>query len=188
MTSCEVIETALSCEEALLVAEPFFLAVQEKFVEWEMGVYGSSKSRKVRLECDASLHMEEGSIGGGPAFRHFAACSEGGDLIVMAPELVELPEVTLLGIMAHEFGHALDFSRPVYFGFDGERLVHRDPASLSDKRRVAAARWWRDRSPDVVEGMADQIAEVATGRRIGYTGPCMLQTLAGGPRRPARLR
>lgn len=186
--SCGIIETPLSCEEALLVAEPFFLVVRERFVEWEMATYGSSKSRKVRLECSAQLHQEAGAIREQTAFRHFAACSEDGDLIVMAPELVELPEAALLGIMAHEFGHALDFARPAHFGFDGDRLVRQDPATMGDRRRVAAVRWWRDRDLNVVEQMADQIAEVATGRRIGYTGPCMLQTLEGGSRRPAGLR
>jgi len=188
VSACEVTSTLLSCEEALLVAEPFFLAVKEKFVAWEKGTYGSSRTRRVRLECDSVLHLEEGCIGGEPAFRHFAACSEDGDLIVMAPELVELPESTLLGIMTHEFGHALDFGRPAHFGFDGERVVMQDPAKMSDRRRVAAMRWWRDRGPDVVEQMADRIAEVVTGRTIGYTGPCMLQTIGGKVRRPAALR
>lgn len=188
MSSCEVISTPLSCDEALLVAEPFFLAVKERFVAWEKDAYGSSKLKRVRLECDDALHLEEGEIEGAPAFRHFAACSEEGNLIVMAPELVELPEPTLLGIMAHEFGHALDFSRPAHFGFDGERVLLQDPAKMGDRRRVATMRWWRDRSGNVVEQMADRIAEVATGKAIGYTGPCMLQTLAGGQRRPAMLR
>ena len=188
MPSCEVISTPLTCAEALLVAEPFFLAVKEKFVAWEKREFDSSKLKRVRLECDDALHLEEGTIEGAPAFRHFAACSEEGNLIVMAPELVELPEATLLGIMAHEFGHALDFSRPAHFAFDGESGLLQDPEKMSDRRRIAAMRWWRDRSSDVVEQMADRIAEVATGRAIGYTGPCMLQTLEGGARRPAALR
>ena len=49
---------------------------------------------------------------------------------------------------------------------------------------------WRSRSTDEVEMVADQIAEMVMGQKIGYVGPsgCIVQTLGRGKTRPKGLR
>lgn len=53
------------------------------------------------------LHSDVKAHDGG---RHFAYCKDGDPLaIAFAPEAEDLPETNVLGLMAHEFGHAIDF-------------------------------------------------------------------------------
>ena len=149
-----------------------------------MSLFGQSKMRRVRVECAPWVHDRA---------RHFAGATEDGRSILVTPELAELPEVTVVAILAHEFGHAMDFAYPAMFGWSPDGLIRRSATRMADPKRqaqaaAAAVRQWRDRDPDTVERMADAIAEQITGRRIGYTGPCTLQTLDGGAPRPAGLR
>lgn len=187
-TQCAFIRSDLTCEEALAVLDPFFEAVREVFVAYEMKWRGSSKMRRVRVECAAWLHDTP---------RHFAGATEDGRVILTTPELVELPEETVVAILAHEFGHAMDFAYPATFKWtpDGIARGTIDPeilANVNDKRgaqaAVAAARQWRDRDDDTVERTADAVAAHVTGRSIGYSGPCLLQSLDTGIPRPAGLR
>lgn len=181
---CPFVRSSLTCDESLAILDPFFEAVREVFVGSEMELFGQSKMRRVRAECAPWVHDKA---------RHFAGATEDGRSILVTPELAELPELTVVAILAHEFGHAMDFAYPAMFGWSPDGLVHRSAVSAADPKRqaqaaTAAMRQWRDRDADTVERMADAIAERITGRRIGYAGPCMLQTLGGGAPRPAGLR
>ena len=182
--SCPFIRSSLTCDESLAILDPFFEAVREVFVGSEMSLFGQSKMRRVRVECAPWVHDRA---------RHFAGATEDGRSILDTPELAELPEVTVVASLAHEFGHAMDFAYPAMFGWSPDGLIRRSATRMADPKRqaqaaAAAVRQWRDRDPDTVERMADAIAEQITGRRIGYTGPCTLQTLDGGAPRPAGLR
>lgn len=120
--------------------------------------------------------------------RHFAGCRTDGKLIVLRPEIAELPVSNLVAILAHEMGHAVDFLYPGRFQLvDGELVewVGWDPCS-----DVFSARHhqWLARDDDAIERVADAIGERAIGRQISYSGPCMLQTVRPGVRpRPAGL-
>lgn len=182
---CEFIRSELSCDEALAVLDPFFEAVREVFVAHERQNGGSSRMQHVRVECAPWLHDTP---------RHFAGATEDGRRILVTPELVELPEETVVAILAHEFGHAMDFCYPARYVWTQDGLILQSTVLTvtSDKRHVqavgAAMRQWRDRDSDAVERTADAIAEHVTGRSIGYTGPCLLQSLDIGVARPVGLR
>lgn len=184
--SCEFIRSDLTCDETLAVLDPFFTAAREVFVAYEMEWHSASRMRRVRLECAPEVHDTP---------RHFAGATEDGRSILVTPELAELPEATVAAILAHEFGHAMDFAYPSVFrlSVDGA-LVRAEPADEQPDKRasqaaVAAMRQWRDRDEDVVERTADAVAALVTGRSLGYSGPCLLQTFDAGIRpRPRGLR
>jgi hypothetical protein len=183
--SCPETETDLDCETALAIVEPYFTATQEVFVDYEHRVHGQAFIKRVRLECSPLMH---------DAPRHFAGCAENGRLIAVAPHLAELPEEAVVGILAHELGHAMDFAYSGHYVIDDGELRERAHAVYdeSDKRMrqalVAASRHWRDRDDDAVEKTADLIAERVTGRTIGYVGPCELQAFDRGSSRRPGLR
>ena len=179
--ACPETRTALSRDEAYAVLEPYFLAVQERFVP------RFDKTRTVRFAILGEIHDKT---------RHFAAWD--GRAILAAPELAELPEETVLAILSHEFGHATDFLYPgEYVLVDGEGIVTMPPTPQDtrklDKRAAQALRarmhLWQERDGDTVERTADAIGESVIGRPIGYSGPCLLQTFERGMRpRPEGLR
>lgn len=116
--------------------------------------------------------------------RHFAACKTDGRLIVLASDLALMPPKTMGAIIAHEFGHATDFSYPGSFLLDRkEELVVR-PQGLRSNQALPRdlMSHWESRGADSVEKTADRIAEKIVGIKIGYCGPCNLQTaLMGTP-------
>jgi hypothetical protein len=188
--SCRQPRPVLDCDAALLVAEPYFLAVREELLPYEQRLLGTRRLERVRLECAPwrQLHTEHGF-----GARNFAGTSDSGDLIVVCPELVELPPESVAAILAHELGHALDFLHPGRWLLTGGELVlYRDPESASeqdlDRTRVARSRQWEARERDLIEQTADALASEATGRQIRYAGPCLLQTFERGRPRPAGLR
>ncbi len=131
----------------------------------------------------------------GGSGRNFAACRTDGRLLVLSPDLIHLPQATVEGILAHELGHAVDFSYParVGFGKGGAIIVIDDSKKgVTTGQPPIPQAWlddWDTRSNDAVEGFADKIAEAVTGWRIGYAGPCLLQTVGKGIRpRPKGLR
>jgi hypothetical protein len=177
--ACPTIRTSLSLDEAEAVIEPYFTAVKERFVD-----AGATLTKKVRLELAAWAHDKP---------RHFAATEDTGRVIIVAPEFTELPEDTILAILSHEFGHAVDFLYPGEFVLidDGElvRMPKVPDGALGargEEASIARARAWRDRDKDTVERTADAIAEHFTGKTIGYAGPCELQSFERGVR-PRRL-
>jgi len=197
--ACVRPETSLSRDEALVVAGPYFLAVQEEFSRHEQDHYGgrSVLLARVRLECAPWRELADDE---GFSVRNFAATSDDGHVIVIAPELVELPEESVVAILGHEFGHAYDNLYPGRWVLaDGELLRFDDAlagvgdpeleSKANQKARVARARQWRDRTDDEVENTADAIATEVLGHQIRYCGPCVLQCFERtASRRPAGLR
>jgi hypothetical protein len=120
--------------------------------------------------------------------RHFAAVREDGSAVYIAPELVSMPDETILGILAHEAGHVEDLSCPGMYWYRKGRLHVSEDVPEKGFRKVLKA--WSDRSDDEVERVADEIAYEAFGIRIGYIGPktCLVQAMGRGKRRPRGLR
>jgi hypothetical protein len=181
--TCSTTITPVDDDEAFLITDAYFIAVRERFEEKEHELFGAGKTARVRLEVESSWH-------GMP--RAFAGCSETGQLIVVAPEIVELPPATVAGILAHEFGHALDFLYPGVFLLNDDRELAGGAMPTADdkpsaRERTARMRRWSSRTSDEVEFTADAVARAVMGQHIGYTGPCLLQTLKRGVRRPAGL-
>lgn len=133
----------------------------------------ADKVKNVRLQVDDSPRNKD---------RHFAMCRTDGTLIVLAPDMALLPPKTMAAIMAHEFGHAVDFLYP------GSFIVTRDgkldvlPTGRRSNQGMNRGRLehWEGRSDDAVERTADLIAESIFGSKIGYCGPCRLQTFLDG--------
>lgn len=172
-------------EEALFIVEPYFEAARERYAEFfDRAQLDGKKLAKVRLECSPEMHDTP---------RHFAGASTDGRRIVVAPEIVLLPEDTVAAILAHEFGHITDFLNPARFICDAldRQLVWFPSSETEDYReartRVARMRQWRGRDDHTVEVTADLIAEVVIGKPIGYSGPCLLQGFDRGVPRPTSL-
>lgn len=169
MAECASIPADMSPMQARLILEPYYVELQEQFIQ-----AGFDKVRVTKLRCSWEMHDSP---------RHFAGCLQDGTIIYAAPELIQMPESTVLGILAHELGHAVDFLYPACAVLRGDHVVFvGDP----DKERI---RGWKKRDSDTVEIVADLIAEEVLGTPIGYRGPCHLQSLgAGGSRRPIGLQ
>lgn len=163
----------LEPHEAQVVIEPYFAAVQQQFVE-----FGLDRCKKTRLVCAPWVHDSP---------RHFGACAEDGQRIYVAPEMADLPDTTVLAILSHEFGHAIDFLYPAQFALGREGLQQRNFERVSDKQFRAWLSGWQGRDRDIVEVTADAIAEHVLEAPIGYSGPCELQSFEG-PARPLGLR
>lgn len=176
MTACPDTTTDVSDEEALLILAPYFEAVQERYCQ-----RGLELCRNTRLRVDRKMH---------DTARHFAACDSTGKQILLAPEMVELPEDTVLAIVAHELGHACDFLYPGYFALRGESepALWREPSSMKSKHWHKWLKDWDRRDDDAVELTADAIAHFALGVRYGYRGPCLIQTFGATRLRPVGLR
>jgi hypothetical protein len=171
-------------EEVLAIVEPYFEAAKELYLEFSdrHGLKTKALS-KVRLECQREIHDTP---------RHFAGASTDGRLIAVAPQIVHLPEDTVAAILAHEFGHITDFIHAGQFICNAEdrRLVWMPDAGddyRSERTRVARVRQWSQRDDHCIEVTADLIAEKVIGKRIGYSGPCLLQGFSRGVPRPKTL-
>lgn len=150
--------------------------------------------RRVFLDAGADkvsvtrLEVSERSQDGG---RHFAACRTDGGLIVLGPQLALMPPATIGGIIAHEFGHAVDDLYPGSFLLTPRGTLDAWASGQRSNQAPPGARlaYWNNRSDDQVEATADAIAERLTGWKIGYLGPCRLQAiLRGGERGVERPR
>jgi len=150
--------------------------VQERYCQ-----RGLELCANTRLRVDREMH---------DTARHFAACDSTGKQILLAPEMVELPEDTVLAIIAHELGHACDFLYPGQFALRGEDepALWREPESMKPKHWHKWLRDWARRDHDMVELTADAIAHFAIGVRYGYRGPCLIQTFGATRLRPVGLR
>ncbi len=172
--TCLDLTTDVSIDEADAILEPYFSAVRERFLEAGLDI------AKTKMSVRSWAH---------DSARHFAACREDGSEIVLAPQLVELNQEIVVGILAHEFGHATDFlyAGEFWIGRGGVTRRTREDAG-SDTQWVRSCRAWSERDEDVVERVADAIASSVMGIPIGYLGPCYLQSFTGGVRRPVGLR
>lgn len=164
---CQTIQPKIRSHEARLILEPYFEELKESFSE--SGLY---LVQETKLRCRLDMH---------DSGRHFAGCVEDGLMIYAAPQLVEMPPETVLGILAHELGHACDFLYPAEFQLRGDHVVFTTP----DRHQMKG---WKQRDEDTVEVTADYIAEWALGTSIGYRGPCKLQSLGAPGKRPLGLR
>lgn len=175
---------ALTADEAAAVVSPYFAAARAKYAE-----SGLNRLKRVQLVIDPVAHDTD---------RHFAACREDGLLIVLAPEIADLEEDYLVGIVAHELGHAADFLYPGRYQLVDGKLVEWDHPDWSRKQRGAPIdgklafnrrTQWQSRSAQEVELTADAVAGRVFGRPVRYAGPCMLQTFSrpGVTPRPAHL-
>lgn len=175
-SACQRRETELTLAEAHSILEPFFRASKQLFVD-----LGLSRLSRTRFEIDSGLHDTP---------RHFAACTEDGRTVFAAPELADMPFEFVVGIFAHECGHAADFLYPGEFALGAGKVIRRelDGDAVSDTQRIRWMKAWEARDADVVELTADGIAEQVWGKPIGYGGPCLLQNFRSGPRRPKGLR
>ena len=143
--------------------------------------------------------------------RHFAGAAIDGSKLIVAPELADLPVPSIRGILAHEGGHFVDLGNPgrywlrplgsvnVRHGADvavlwGGGSIKDDALvcfeKLPEKNLRKHLRDWSERGCDEVERVADVIAEIVIGQKIGYVGPpsCLIQTIGKGPSRPKGLR
>jgi hypothetical protein len=169
VAECAEVLSQVSPREARLILEPYYEALQAQFAE-----AGFDRVEGTKLRCSEDMHDTP---------RHFAGCATDGSVIYVAPQLVELPESTVLGILAHELGHAADFLYPAEFLLRGDHVV------LVEEPDKYLKKGWKQRDDDTVELVADGVAEFVLGVSIGYRGPCRLQSLGvGGGRRPLGLR
>ena len=175
------------------ILEPHFDAVRDAFVAYSpapgMKLW---KMRHVRFVIDDSIRDKD---------RHYAACRDDGKLQLYASDFVnELELEQMVAIIAHEFGHAADLAYPGQWVTMHPGTDEQSAMWLGMSKSRQAKQWrehhWHRRSKDEVEWTADAIAELVTGRKMHYCGPCVLQCFAslkkGGPvveeTRPKGLR
>lgn len=184
MGACPEIQSTVSLDEAHGILLPFFEAAREIYLEKK----GTARREALGLLSrvrDCEFFVAE-DIHDSP--RHFGACSETGKKIICAPELVMLTPDFVIGILAHEFGHAVDFLYPGEFALGPGGIVRRTRDDVSETQWLRWMRAWEARGADVVELTADGIAEAVWGKPIGYAGPCLLQNFRTGEARPQGLR
>jgi hypothetical protein len=115
------------------------------------------------------LHEDEeaGSDNGAGSERQFGYCADEKPIVIaFAPKTESLPKKYIDGLMAHEFGHAIEF-----------RYGRRHLEKL-----------WSVKLPESIERRADKIAEHTFGRPIEY-GDLDIQCIGCGGKktRPRRL-
>jgi hypothetical protein len=189
LADCPTPHTDVGCDAAFFILEPYFKAAQEQFVAHEREHFGHKQLARVRMECRPWLELQRTH---GFTVRNFAATRDDGRVIVVAPELIELPEENVAAVLAHEFGHAYDFLYPARFVLrDGDLLRFDDVPSddrRADQARFARMRAWRERDHNQTERLADAIASDVLRREIRYSGPCLLQGFGAGSERPEGLQ
>lgn len=156
----------LTPQEARAILRKAFEDIRKVYME-----AGADKVRITKLQVEDWVRDKP---------RHYAACRTDGNLIILAPDLARLPSPTLVGIIGHEFGHATDYLYPGSFlltrnGLDVRRTGMRSNQGMPRDRYL----YWEERDDDAIESTADAIAERILGVRIGYLGPCRLQTVLG---------
>lgn len=167
-TGCRWTEAHYNCAEALELIEPYFEVLRDEYFAPRL-----PRVRRARLECNPKQHNTP---------RHFASAFDDGSLVRVGPEFPQLGQDRVTAILAHELGHIADFQYPGRFVLEGRHL--RDFG-----RATSTMQQWRElRDRDTVEITADLIAEQVMQARIGYSGPCLLQSFRGGQPRPLGLR
>lgn len=164
----------LDKEETLAVVEPYFEAVRLAFIG-----YGLRRVEKSKLDASQKVRTSP---------RHYAATRDDGLLVIVCAELADLPEDEVIGILAHELGHAADYLYPCRYQLAAGELIEWERGD-DDRAEYNRAKQWHGRDEELVERTADRIASKVFGRPIQYTGPCMLQSFERGMApRPALLR
>lgn len=138
------------------------------YLRWYAILGGLLKLNELAIVVDPKIHDSP---------RHFAACAEDVTEIRIAPQLANLPEPIIDGILMHELGHAADFA---YRGRLAADTNTGGRPTLEWRDRPIAQ--WKRRTPHHVEVAADFLAEAIFDVRIGYVGDLMLQSTAGGIR------
>lgn len=165
----------LAPDEAYSVLEPYFNAVRDEYL-----TAGLKKVKCVRLFVAPAMH---------DSARHFGACKDDGSMVLLAPELADVPDTVMLAIMAHELGHATDFLYPGEFVLgQGGPALRRAARDVEEKQWSKWLKAWHQRDADVVELTADAIAERVMGVPYGYLGPCFIQSFDAARARPMGLR
>lgn len=174
----------LQPEETRAIIEPYFEAVRERFLE-----HGLGRVEKAKLDVSQKVRTSK---------RHYAATRDDGVLVIVCAEMCELPEDQVVGILAHEMGHACDFLYPGRFQLSQGELIDWPSPSWSQQARSLPQddrgaynrmKQWEGRNHELVERTADAVASLVFGRRIQYAGPCLLQTFERGQApRPVGLR
>ena len=175
------------------MAEPYFKAVQEAFVEHERRHYQRDAMLKVRLECHPWKELSEQEGFTDAQLRGHERGRAAHDFLPGAGRAARGHGGSDPGARVR---HVYDGLYPAQWMLaDGELLrfedVEVDPENKAEqKARLARARQWRDRDADEVENVADAIATEVLGRQIRYCGPCVLQCFdrGMGARRPKGLR
>lgn len=174
-------------EIAAAIILPHWEAVRDVFSAFVPGDDASlSKVNRIKFTVDSSFHDSP---------RHFAATTDDGLEMFFAPHIVDLDEEFFVAIIAHEFGHALDFLYPARWIMppaQGRAVWIEDPHSYE------ARKWnklWHTRSRDQIEWAADGIVWAVTGKRILYgaggcpeDSECTIQRFKNGFARPKGLR
>lgn len=160
-------------DQAFEILSPIYEDLRTRFI-----ARGLEELRRTRLHTDPGVHDSP---------RHFAATRDDGMAIYVAPKMTDLPHDIVVGILGHELGHAADFSKPARFALDDELglIIRPDDADVD---WPALVKVWQGRDADAIEQQADAIASWVLGSAIGYRGPCLLQSIAGGIERPIGLR
>lgn len=166
--------------EALLI-EPYFDAVRDRFALYE------PEPGKRLTKVDKIVFVVEPAVR--DSSRHYAACSEDGRLILLAPEVASLDLETFLALAGHELGHACDFLYPAKWVTNG------DPDAkavwIGDRDNKQARQWfslWSSRSRHQVEVSADSIARTVLGKPIRYCGECDVQCFRGTKKRSEEIK
>lgn len=171
---------------AELVLAPYFDAALEAFREFEPepGVK-LERLKKTKFIVEPSVHDTP---------RHFAACRDDGYLVMLAPQMADMPGRQVMSLIVHELGHASDFLYPSEFRWSGiaGSAARWEPPGRGTARRL---RRWRERGAHEIEMTADAIAQLVTGAIIRYDGECetrddcrLIQTFGHGVERPEWLR
>jgi hypothetical protein len=186
------------------IIQPYFDAVMDTFALFRHPSRHIKKVSEVTYRITSAAHDAE---------RHFARTRTDGRLMEFATEIVDLPPDTLVAIITHEFGHSADMLYPACWSWpksgsgDSIWVGHSDVdrsyawrhtfgketavSRTGHDDKATAENWvraWSDPTDDQIEWAADAIAFAVTGKRIGYSGRCMLQSFDTGARRPAGLR
>lgn len=183
------------------IVQGYWLPITDAFKK--AGYTAPSKITRLRIDSDAH-----------DSCRHYAMAKKDGTVMVVGPEIVDLPPENITGILAHEAGHFVDFDHPGRFWFrrpqavrvrQGARAIsltlepveadHSGPllfffSDLPTRGFSKHMREWESRDGDEVERVADEIASYVLGEKIGYTGRpgCLIQTAGRGVERPLGLR
>jgi len=162
------------------VLAPFYSEIRSLYVE-----EGFARVSKTRLLVNKDLPgmLRAAGVPVPAPERLRAVCRNDGTQISAAPILADEPVSRVVAILAHELGHAVDFSYPGRFLWLEGALVETNAWEADPEERAVynTLQQWHQRPDHAVERTADALAELVTGREVWYTGPLQLQDLEAVP-------